>query len=389
MGYLEEAIPYLERASRVIVATDNDAPGDFLRRELENRIGVGSVAHIRFPEGVKDANDALQQLGVKWIWEQITSARPTPASGVFTPMDILPDIEHALKYGFDTGTRIGYSNLDEIYRPTAGHLTIVTGHAGVGKSTVLDNFFISLAMRHHWPIAYFSPEQMPLARHLFNLAEIYLNKPVIPERAIKYNMDCATHDEVLRFIQQIQPLISHINPEMADEVPSLDHILELGTAEVRRNGIKGLVLDPWNEIEVARPNHVTETEWVSIALGKIRRWARKHNVHVWLIAHPKKMRSDEGIDAVPGLSDISGSIHFRNKADYGLSIYNPNPINGPIPIGSYGSVTVRVVKARWRDSAVHGGEATFAYNPATNRIFEQVTTYADKVPPKYIQDSLY
>lgn len=389
-AYLELAMPILEEADRVIIAVDNDEGGDLLRKELENRIGVGQVAHIRFPDGIKDANDALCKLGDNWLKRHIAQARPTPASGVYTPRDMLGEVNHALKYGFDTGTPIGFPDLDKIYRPTLGHLTIITGHAGSGKSTVLDNFVIKLAISKGWPIAYFSPEQMPLERHLFNLAEIWLDQPIVPMRAKEYGMEPATHQSVLNFIDLIDPYISHISPEMADDTPSLEKILDLATAEVRRNGIKGLVLDPWNEIETARPTHITETEWVSIALGRIRRWARTHSVHVWLVAHPKKMKSDDGRDAIPGLGDISGSNNFRNKADYGLSIYKIGAdVDHPLLPGQNSAVGIRVCKSRWRDSARVNGEANFLYNPATNRISTPPQQYASMVQRPQQYDSLY
>lgn len=377
LAFMEQAIPHLLNASKIVIMTDNDEPGDLLRKELENRIGVGVVSHVRFPEGISDANDAILKLGTPWIRNELHKAVPAPRSGVYTPEDSWPDIEHAIKYGFDTGTAIGFNELDKIYRPTLGHLTIITGHAGSGKSTVLDNFILKLRARRNWAVAYFSPEQMPISRHLLSLAEIWIGKPTVQSRARAFNTEVATPEEIRHAIDFLQPYISHISPEMADELPSLDTILEMATAEVRRIGIKGLVLDPWNEIESARPNNVTETEWVSIALGKIRRWARKHNVHVWLIAHPRKMREENGKDAVPGLGDISGSNNFRNKADYGLTISNANP-DFVLP-GQMGACKVWVTKSRWRDSAIVNGTAYFQYNPANNRLESMPPTYAQQV----------
>ena len=92
---------------------------------------------------------------------------------------------------------------------------------------------------------------------------------------------------------------------------------------VFRRGIQGLVLDPWNEFEHPRTPHQTETESISESLGKIRRFARQHSVHVWVVAHPQKLyrqKKDEPYP-IPTPYDIAGSAHWRNKADNCLTIW--------------------------------------------------------------------
>ena len=47
-----------------------------------------------------------------------------------------------------------------------------------------------------------------------------------------------------------------------------------------------------------------------------------HQVHVWLVAHPAKMlKRADGTYGVPTAYDISGSAHFRNKADVCLCVW--------------------------------------------------------------------
>jgi len=49
----------------------------------------------------------------------------------------------------------------------------------------------------------------------------------------------------------------------------------------RRYGIRGLVIDPYNELDHQRPTSMSETEYVSQMLTKIKRFAQHHDVHVW------------------------------------------------------------------------------------------------------------
>src|SRR5208282_4290641 len=74
----------------------------------------------------------------------------------------------------------------------------------------------------------------------------------------------------------------------------IDWILEKARGAVMRHGINGLVIDPYNEIEHRRPPNMTETEYVSEMLGKVKRFAVNHDVHVWFVAHPVKMQPQNG-----------------------------------------------------------------------------------------------
>lgn len=103
---------------------------------------------------------------------------------------------------------------------------------------------------------------------------------------------------------------------------AVDTILKRMRASIYRHGVNGIILDPWNEIEQQRPAGMSETEFVSQTLGKIRRFARTNEVHVWIVAHPTKMPKDKetGVYQPPRLYDISGSAHFYNKADNGITV---------------------------------------------------------------------
>ena len=92
-----------------------------------------------------------------------------------------------------------------------------------------------------------------------------------------------------------------------------------------RYGIRGLVIDPYNELDHQRPAQMNETEYVSQMLTKIKRFAQHHDVHVWFVAHPRQMRDWKGDP--PNLYDISGSAHFINKCDNGIVVHRSRDPN--------------------------------------------------------------
>jgi twinkle protein len=139
---------------------------------------------------------------------------------------------------------------------------------------------------------------------------------------------------------------------------TVENLLDVARQLVRQKGIQGFVIDPWNELESLRPKGMTETEYIGDSLRRIRQFARRHSVHVWIVAHPQKLeRNKNGDYPVPTMYDIAGSAHWRNKADNGICVWRD--FNN-----ESAAVSVFVQKVRFRQNG-KVGEAQFRYKPAT------------------------
>lgn len=86
-----------------------------------------------------------------------------------------------------------------------------------------------------------------------------------------------------------------------------------------RYGIRLLVIDPYNELNAVRPGNMTESEYVSGLMAKLRQFAQHFEVAVWLVAHPRQLQQWGG--EPPDIYSISGSAHFINKADNVLVVH--------------------------------------------------------------------
>ena len=124
-----------------------------------------------------------------------------------------------------------------------------------------------------------------------------------------------------------------------------------------------MILDPWNELEHNRPAGLSETEYISQTLSKVRRFARINDVHVWIVAHPTKLQKDRdtGEYPVPTLYDISGSAHWYNKADNGITVYRHNDED---------LTDIYVGKIRFREVGQRG-KTTLAYCREAGTYHEQ------------------
>jgi twinkle protein len=356
LDFLDSCEEVFASAKQVIIATDNDEPGRTLANELVRRIGSERCYRVQWPDGCKDANDVLIQHGARGVADLLDSARPEPISGIITGDELTERLIDLYHNDADTGIGFGYPHFDQIYRVKSGMLTIVTGHSSHGKSTAFDQLLVRLVEQAGWHIAIFSPEQVPLEKHQAQIIEQYSGLPVRDGPARRK----MSQDELLDAHEWVSKHFTYILPEQ----PTIDEILEKAKVLIFRRGIQGLVIDPWNEIEHDRPHGTNDTEYINQALQRLRNFARVNDVHLWLIAHPTKMpNTDNGEEQIPKLQNISGSVHFRNKADFGLTVFR-DLVTQP------DEVDIIVTKSRWMDYA-KPGRVRFAYDKVNKRLYEK------------------
>ncbi|ANM59208.1 unnamed protein product [Arabidopsis thaliana] len=81
--YIWNCNDYLKKASRIVIATDGDGPGQALAEELARRLGKERCWLVKWPkksedEHFKDANEVLMSKGPHLLKEAILNAEPYP-----------------------------------------------------------------------------------------------------------------------------------------------------------------------------------------------------------------------------------------------------------------------------------------------------------------------
>lgn len=333
-----------------IIAVDNDEPGQRLEDELARRLGRENCLRVTWPDGCKDANEVLMKHGALVLTKCITEARPYPIKGVFDVDDVSDRVRQLWEKGWERGVKTGWPSVDEYYTVRPGEFTVVTGIPNSGKSNWVDALCVNLAAQSGWRFAIFSPENQPVEDHIARYLEKYRRKPFG-----KGVHDRMTRDEIDDAMRWANDHFHWILPD-DDAEWTIDSILDATRSLVRRHGIQGLVIDPWNELEALRPKELSETEYIGQSLKRIRQFGRKNGVHIWIVAHPAKLYRDkkDGSYPVPTLYDISGSAHWRNKADNGICIWrNFDP--------GARDVDVHIQKVRFRQVGKVGAAVLF-YN---------------------------
>lgn len=180
----------------------------------------------------------------------------------------------------------GWWELDRIWKIYPGQFTIVSGIPGHGKSTFLLNVIVNLAREHAVRSFLYVPENEPHLRE--KMRKIWGNKPGFDDFAAS---DC--------FVQSALP------DNYDDEPQDLSWVLDKAVVAIKRDEVGLLLIDPWNELEHAKPATMLMTDYIRLCLMYLKQFCRAYGVAVILVAHPTKAVTENG-GRTPLLSDIEG-----------------------------------------------------------------------------------
>lgn len=307
----------LESAEWVVICSDKDEPGLRLEKELIRLLGPQKCKIAAYPAECKDLNDVLVKVGRKAVVDAALGAKPAPVPGLRELKEFSEDIKEYYRKGKPRGFSTAWPELDEVFTFQLGSVNVITGIPQAGKSEFLHQLIINANKLHGWKTALFSPEMLPVTNIFSNFAEKYTGKPFFGPADTRM-----TYQEVMDTMAYLNQEIKIILPD-ADATPSLNELLTAAQVCIDRFGCKMFVLDPYNEIEHTRDAWMSETEYVSWFMARLRKFARQNNVWIGLVAHPTKLRKDEKTKKYPvaSLYDVSGSANFANKTDNGISLY--------------------------------------------------------------------
>lgn len=319
--FLQRSTDLLDKVGSFILATDDDEPGRNLAADLARVLGPERCRFVTYPAGCKDLNEVMLADPVGGVASVINESRPYPVKGLYR-FDDFPEPPAVQSLA------IGMPGLDDLFRLVPGTFSVVTGYAGQGKTSWLLAVLARL-LKHGVPMALASFETATKPILLRRLRAALYNVPEFDRAA----MNPGPADAMLA---EKFGIIAQLSDDDASDM-TLENLLELAKVAVIRDGIRLLVIDPWNEIEHKRRPDETETDYTSRAIREIKRFARLYQCAVWLVAHPRKPQQD-GRLRMPTLYDLAGSANFANKADYGLIIHRED-VRSTL-------VTVRVSKVR-------------------------------------------
>lgn len=345
-SYLLADWELLSKVRKIIIAADSDEAGQRLAAELVRRLDRIRCAFITYPETCKDFNEVLEQFGPNRVQSIIKEAKAYPVDGLYRFADFPPEAP------IDT-VSTGWSSLDKILRPYLGAFMVVGGFPGHGKSTWTMQMVAQMARIHGWPVAIASFE-MRIVPYVTNaLMTGYLGSPIA--FAAPESRERAT-DFVNNYFTFISP-----NRILDDQDYDIEWLLDKMQVAVIRNGVKLVLIDPFNEIEHRKRSDESLTEYIGRAIRKLKAFAMQYNVLVCVVVHPTKAVSQLESSEL-SLYSLADSSHWANKADIGVIV---GRIGDPTLDTTTG---VYIKKIRYQPDAGSLGEVVLHFDKST-RLF--------------------
>ncbi|MEL0115339.1 MAG: toprim domain-containing protein, partial [Gammaproteobacteria bacterium] len=309
LEYLDNCIDYFNDKEKIILAVDQDEPGQALQQELVRRLGA-EVCYLANFEDCKDANEYLLKYGKERLVQCIAKAKPVPLENVTTFKDIEAEITDFVQNGFKKGYQVGLSNFDNIFSTYTGQFITVTGIPSSGKSDFVDQMVVGYNANYGWKTAFASPENAPTYLHAHKLMrKVWQGMPG------KHEIGS----------QKWEQVANHVNDNfffIDMERYTLEAVLKKGAELVKRKGIKCLVIDPFNKIRDIDAKTEDVNRYTMEYLTKIEIFAKKFDVLVIVVAHPTKMYKDSnGKIEEPTMYNIKGGGEWYDASYHGLLVH--------------------------------------------------------------------
>jgi twinkle protein len=306
-----------EEAETVYIAVDKDDNGQRLEEELIRRIGAEKCRVVTWDKKYKDANEVLLYEGKEALVKAIAEAKEVRVEGIWCLDDVWDDMLHQFRNGQKRGTTTYFTELDKYWTWRTGEVNIWTGYNNEGKTQFLLQLCLAKAMAEGWSFGIFSPENIPVGELYMDLIHSYIGKTT--DNFFDHVMKEPLFVEGAMFVKK------HFFIVYPPKNFTLEVIEEKFLHLIRRKGIRGCILDPYNMIEHQMKAGEREDLYISRFMSGLTRFSKENDVSMHLVAHQITPRPDEnGNYPKPTIYNIKGGGTFGDKADNVLIVHRPN-----------------------------------------------------------------
>ena len=309
LHWINENLEWLDQFESIIICADNDDAGVKMQKECVPRLGSWRTKVVDIPvipignTGLvtKDLNEILYVCGKDKVLELILDAKDSPVPSVADLSDVEPT-EYEDVDGVTTGLK---AIDDELMRLFFGTLTIVSGQPGSGKSSLLTQLACNSLDNDigTWLFSGELPNGVEKSWFNYIFAGPRNITDAISRRGNPYKKISTT---TLAEINKTYKGRWHIYRDDYDN--TLDKLIASMTDTVRKYGARCLILDNFMCIDTETSEEELRSQTDTIK--KLIEFAKKYQVAVILVCHPRKM--DAGTNV--GIYDIAGTSNIVNLA---------------------------------------------------------------------------
>ena len=309
LHWIDENLEWLDQFESIIICADNDDAGVKMQKECVPRLGSWRTKVVDIPaipigntgRVTKDLNEILYVCGKDKVLELILDAKDSPVPSVADLSDVEPT-EYEDVDGVTTGLK---AIDDELMRLFFGTLTIVSGQPGSGKSSLLTQLACNSLDNDigTWLFSGELPNGVEKSWFNYIFAGPRNITDAISRRGNPYKKISTT---TLAEINKTYKGRWHIYRDDYDN--TLDKLIASMTDTVRKYGARCLILDNFMCIDTETSEEELRSQTDTIK--KLIEFAKKYQVAVILVCHPRKM--DTGTNV--GIYDIAGTSNIVNLA---------------------------------------------------------------------------
>ena len=304
---------WLEQFDKIILWFDSDEAGIKARNDILYRLGTWRTYYIEInpedttPNGarIKDANEVLYFKGKDRVLQYINKPLEIPVENVSDLSKAEDfDIEHA------EGLYTGIKELDDqIYKLTFGTLNIITGKSGEGKSVFVNQVAICQAVQQGYDVFVFSGElPAPILRNWVETNMIGREHITMKDGHVR-----VFNPEQRKLMQNwyAGKVLVYDDDYNTTATALLNKMEELA----RKCGTKVFLIDNLMMIDL-ECNEEGRLQAEKEFVNKLIFFAKKYNVLVFLVAHPRKTGEIRVTK-----EDIAGSGNIVNLAHMVFSVH--------------------------------------------------------------------
>jgi len=218
--------------------------------------------------------------------------------------------------GFDKVLGIGIKELDYLFKPKRGEITLLTGIGNYGKTAWQKSQLLSRIIMYGEKIATFSPEDTPAEEYFHDFVEMLLGCECTP-----FNPNRPSNEVYEAAYDFISKHIFYISAEMLSPTPQ--YIKEKFLELIVQEKVDFCCIDPFNQMTNDYKGFGGRTDkYLETLLADFSRFAKKNDVYFWVIAHPKLMERDRtGNYKCPDVFDVNDGAMWNNKMD-NITVYH-------------------------------------------------------------------
>lgn len=285
----------------------------------------------------------------------------TTVTDVIYVNDIEEEMINTFLHGKQTGTTTYFETIDRHWTWKKKEITLMHGIGNEGKSTMITQLMLIKSVRDGAKWAIFSPEQFPPVDFFDDLIQAYIGKST--DKRYVNVMSLAEYKKGIEFMKEH---FFYIFPE--SEAPTPEYIQTRFEECIGKHGVIGCLTDPFNQLENDMSKLKRDDQYISMYLGKKKRFAQVNDIYDLTCAHPKGdiKKNPRGDFEMPDVYDLAGGAMWNNKMDNILVTHRPFKRSNPNdPLVTFGSQKIKKQK-------LVGvlGNVDLAYDFPTGRYFE-------------------